>query len=185
MEKEAVVAHGGTLLPCLVAQRLQYLSADGAAFFSESSSLWLNSSGLTAAEHAKEVGYRWAQLLPVNNPVDETVLQQELRGLKTIGNIGLDGLANDIGPCEPNQSLGFCKDNIAEGRKARHRASHGRIGQHRDEEASMPIEIREGGAGLRHLHQGEDPLIHASPSTGSTDENKGKPGVPRELGPPA
>ena len=44
-------------------------------------------------------------VLPIDNPIDEAVFQQEFAGLESIGKGGLDGGLDDSRPGEPDQGL--------------------------------------------------------------------------------
>ena len=50
--------------------------------------------------------------------------------------------------------------HVSEHREARRHAAHGRVGHHRNERNALPTEPRQCGAGLRHLHQRKQRLLH-------------------------
>ena len=104
------------------------------------------------------------QVAAVHDPVDEAVLQQELAGLETLGQLHADRLLDDAGAGESDQGLGLGEDEIAQGREAGRDAAHGGMGEHADEQAAGPTVTPQGRRDLRHLHQGEDPFVHSGPA---------------------
>ena len=56
-----------------------------------------------------------AQVLPVDDAVDESMGEVELRGLKTLGELRLDGFLDDGGASEADEGLGLGQDDVSEG----------------------------------------------------------------------
>src|SRR6266540_3380153 len=76
-----------------------------------------------------EAGDRLFEPFTGHDQVDHAMFQKELRALKLLRELLLDGLFNDSWAGEPDESLGFGQDDVAQHRKAGRHAPEGRIGQ--------------------------------------------------------
>src|SRR5687768_10256701 len=79
------------------------------------------------------------QLRAGNDPIDKTVLDQKLAGLKALGQLDPNRRLDRPRAGKANQSLGFGKDDVPQRSKAGRDASHRRIGQHGDKQSARLI----------------------------------------------
>ena len=98
--------------------------------------------------------------------------QQEFAGLKAAGELDADGLLDDARAGEADQGLGLGQDEVAQRGEAGRDAPHRRVGEHAEVEAAGGVISPQGGRHLRHLHQGENPLVHPGPAARSGDDHQ-------------
>ena len=98
--------------------------------------------------------------------------QQEFAGLKAAGKLNADGLLDDARAGEPDQGLGLGQDEVAQRGETGRDAPHGRMGEHAQVDAPRGVITPQGGRHLRHLHQGEDPLVHPGTAPRSRDDHQ-------------
>ena len=102
-----------------------------------------------------------AHLGALDNGVDEPVLKRELGGLEPFRQLLLDGVADDALPGKPDERAGFGQNDVAlHGERRRHAAGRG-VGEHGDEGQTGRAQALHGAGHLRHLHQRDEPLLHA------------------------
>ncbi len=68
------------------------------------------------------------------------MLQQELAGLESLGQLDADRGLDRPRPGEADQGLRFGKDEVAQRGETGGHAAHGGVGQHRDEQAARLVE---------------------------------------------
>ena len=102
-----------------------------------------------------------AHVAPIDDHVERAVIEQELAALETFGQRLAHRLLDDARPGETDQRARLRDVEIAEHRETRRHAAGGRIGHHGDERQPRLREPRQRGAGLRHLQQREQRLLHA------------------------
>src|SRR2546425_1152484 len=129
--------------------------------------------GENAAEHLLEVA-------PLDDHVELSVRQQELRALESLGKRLTDRLGDDRRPGKADQRARLGEDDVAEHREARRDAAGGGIGEDRNVRQPAGAEPLERGRGLGHLHQGEDALLHPRAAR-RRDDDHGQVLVDREL----
>ncbi len=97
----------------------------------------------------------------MDDPIDHSLLEQELGSLEPLGELLVDRLLDDAGPGKADQRLRLREDDVAHGREARRDAARRRMGHDRDVRDSGVREPRQERVRLRHLHERENPLEHA------------------------
>ena len=107
---------------------------------------------------------------PRHDGVNEAVLQQVFGPLEALGQLFTDGLLDDAGPRKPDQRPRLCQHDIAQAGKAGGDAAGGGVGEHRDIQPPMLRKALDGSGGLGHLHQREDPLLHAGAAAGGKQD---------------
>src|SRR5512143_1213384 len=115
-----------------------------------------------------------AHVLARNDHVDHAVFEEELRALEPRRKLLLDCLFDNPGAGETDEALRFRDDNVAEHREACSHSAEGRVCQNGDERQSCLSQPCHGGRRLGHLHEREDPLLHAGPARRG-DGHKGHP----------
>jgi hypothetical protein len=108
------------------------------------------------------------------------VLEEELAALESIGELLADRLFDDARPGEADERSRLRDVQIAEHGEARRHAARRRIRQHGDVGEPRPIESREGGADLGHLHQRQGPFHHPR-AAGARDDDDGTTPFDRAL----
>ena len=102
-----------------------------------------------------------AHVAPIDDHVQRAVLEQELAALEALGQRLAHGLLDDARTGEADERARLGQVEVAEHREARRHAARGRIGHDRDEGQMRLRQARERGAGLGHLQQREQRLLHA------------------------
>src|SRR5438552_2585156 len=128
--------------------------------------------GRLAGEEREDAAESLLELAPVDDEVDLTVLEQELRALEPFGQGLADRLGDHARPGEADQRARLGEDDVAEHREARRDATRRRIGQHRDVRQPALAETFEGRGGLGHLHEREDPFLHAGAARRGDDDDR-------------
>ena len=96
--------------------------------------------------------------------VHKPLFKQELCALESRRELLAHGLLDDTRPREPNQSVGLGQYDVPFHCKAGRNTSGRRVGQHDNVQVSRVAVALDRAAGLRHLHQGKRPLLHARTS---------------------
>ena len=123
--------------------------------------------------HGQDLCQYILHLLTFHDPVNETVVEQELRSLESLRQLLPDRLLDDSRPGKPDQRLWLRQDNISQHRKACRHTARRRIRKDRNIELSCIAVLLQGSRGLCHLHEGNDPLLHpGTPGTGENDHRK-------------
>ena len=107
-----------------------------------------------------------AHLTTIDDHVDSTVLEQEFGTLETIRQGLAHGLLDDTRTSEADQGTGFGDIHIAQKGEAGGDAAHGGIGQYGDKGQLGFAQLSERGAGLSHLHQGQQTFLHTRTAAG-------------------
>ena len=107
-----------------------------------------------------------AHVAAVDDHVQPAVLEQKLAALEALGQRLAHGLLNHARTGKADQRARLGDIQVAEHRQARRHAAHGRIGHHRDERQPGARQARQRGAGLGHLHQRQQRLLHARAAGG-------------------
>src|SRR3989475_3427632 len=123
-------------------------------------------------EQAEELRQPLAHLLAVHDPVDHPVLEEELAPLKPLRQLLTDGLLDHARSGEADQRARLGEDDVAEEGKGGRHAAGGRVEQHADVRLLHVPEARQRRRGLRHLHQGEDGLLHARAAARREDDGR-------------
>lgn len=113
--------------------------------------------GLTLGPHeGEDVGDLAPEVLAVHNAVDHPVLEQELAGLESLGEVGVDGLLDHPWSREADERLWLGEDDVSEHRVARGDAARRGVGENRDVGQPVLGDAREHGRGLGQLHEGQN-----------------------------
>src|ERR1035437_8305243 len=120
-------------------------------------------------QSANEVGLQFAAM---DDGVEEAFFQQELGALKAFGELLADGLLDDAGAGEADESAGFGDVEVAKHGEAGADAAGGGIGEHADVGDFSAVQLRQGGGDFGHLHEAHHALHHARPSGGSDDNER-------------
>src|SRR6476660_9510294 len=92
--------------------------------------------------------------------VEETVLQEKLRGLESLWKLLADGLLDDARTREADLRAWLCDVQVTEHREARTHSARGRISHDADVWHTRIVEFHQRGADLRHLHQADGAFLH-------------------------
>ena len=103
---------------------------------------------------------RRADQTRAHDPVDEAVLEQELRALEAGRQLLGDGAGGHARAGEPDQRVGFGDVDVADRRERGEHAAGRRVGQDRQERDAAGAQALERGEGLGQLHQGQRALLH-------------------------
>ena len=114
------------------------------------------------------------QILPFHHAVDDPMLHQKLRRLKSFGKLLAYGLADHPGPRKSYQGSRLRHNHIAQHGKAGGNAARSGICQYCGVQQTCLAVPLNGRRGLRHLHQGYDPLLHPG-SAGTAKQKYRKP----------
>ena len=96
----------------------------------------------------------------------------ELAALEAGGQLLTDGLLDDAGAGKADQRTGLGQHDVAQAGEAGRDTAGGRMGQVADVQPALGGEFLNGGAGLGHLHQAEDALLHAGAAAGGEDDQR-------------
>src|SRR5262249_8015809 len=107
------------------------------------------------------------QILARNNAVNETVLKQELAGLKPFGQFKADRVPDRPLAGKADEGARFRQGNVSLEGEAGGHAAHGGVGQDGKIETAGPVITPQGGRYLSHLHEGQDALLHAGAAAGA------------------
>ena len=113
-----------------------------------------------------------AQLVAGHHLIHKAVLQLELAALEPGGQLFADGLLNDAGPGKADQRPRLGQHDVAQACKAGGHAAGGGVGEHADVQPASGGKALDGGAGLGHLHQAENALLHAGTAAGREDDQR-------------
>ena len=86
--------------------------------------------------------------------------------MKALGQLDPHGGFDHARSGKTDQRLGLGNHHIAQKRKARTHAAHGRVGQHADVRQAFLGQTGQRGIGFGHLHQAQQPFLHARASGG-------------------
>src|SRR5437899_3951977 len=140
----------------------------------------LRRSGRRVGEERQNAAERLLEVAPIDDHVELSVRQQELRALESLGKRLTDRLGDDPRPGKADQRARLGEDDVAEHREARRDAAGGGVGEDRNVRQPAGAEPLERGRGLGHLHQGEDALLHPRAAR-RRDDDYGQVLVDREL----
>ena len=101
---------------------------------------------------------------PGDNGVHEPVLQQELRRLEPLGQGLAGGLLHHPGPGKAHGGPGLGQDDVPFHGKAGGDPAGGGVGEDGAVEQPRLAVAEHRPAGLGHLHQGKEPLLHPGPA---------------------
>ena len=122
----------------------------------------------------QKLGQHAAHLGALHDGVDKPVLERELRRLEALGQLLLDGVADDPLAGEPDERAGLGQDDIAlHGERRRHAAGRG-VGEHGDEGQTGRPQTLHGAGHFRHLHERDEALLHAG-AAGGAEHDDGQP----------
>ena len=116
-------------------------------------------------------GKRGAHVLAGNDDVHQAVLHHELRRLEAGRQISVSGFLHHARTGKTDHALGFGQDHIAQSGEARGHTTGCRVGEHRNVAQARLGVARQGTAGLGHLHQAQDALVHARSTRGGEDDH--------------
>ncbi len=102
-----------------------------------------------------------AQFRALDDHVDRAVFEQELGGLKIVGQFLADRLLDHAPSGETDRRARFGDDDVGLKRERRRDAAGRRIGEHGDRVAAVVAKTLQRDGGLRHLHQREHAFFHA------------------------
>ena len=100
------------------------------------------------------------------------MLHLELAALESGRQLFADGLFNDPGPGKTDQRTGLCQHDVAKAGKAGGHAAGSGVGEHTDVQPALCGKPLDGGAGLGHLHQAENALLHPRTAAGREDDQR-------------
>src|SRR5579884_3543516 len=118
-----------------------------------------------------------------HDPVDQPMLQEELGRLESLGQSLADRLLDDPPSGEPDERARLRQDDIALEGEARGHPSRRGVAEDGHVQDPGVVETAQGCAHLRHLEEGESPLLHPRSSRGR-EEDEGAPQCRRALGAP-
>src|SRR5262245_66125204 len=123
-------------------------------------------------EEGEDAAERFCQVAPLDDHVELSVREEELRSLEPFGERLADRLGDDPRPGEANQRARFGHDDVAQHREARGDAAGGGVGEDRDVRQLRRGQPLERGRRLGHLHQREDAFLHPGAAGGRDDEDR-------------
>ena len=100
------------------------------------------------------------------------MLQLELAALEALGQALADGLLDDAGACKTDECARLGQHDVAKAGKAGGNAAGRGVGQHTDVQPAPGRKALDGGAGLGHLHQAENALLHPGAAAGRKDDQR-------------
>ena len=118
-------------------------------------------------QHAQGLRNGFTQIAPVADHVYRALFKQELCPLETRRQLDAHGVFNHARTGKADQRLGFCNDDIAHESKTGAHAAHGRIRQHADVGQALFGQPRQRRIGFGHLHERQQPFLHARAARGS------------------
>ena len=124
---------------------------------------------LEEREQRRDLG---AQLGPLDDPVDEAVLEQELGALEAVGQLPADRPGGDPRAGEADQRVRLGEVDVAERRERGEHAAGRRVGHDRDERHAGQPQALDRGHGLGQLHQGQRALLHPRAADGRHDDER-------------
>jgi len=110
------------------------------------------------------------QVFPLGDNVHHPVLEQELGGLETFRQISTNSLFDDPGTGKTDQGAGFGHIDVAKGGVTGGHPAGGGIGQDRDVGNPLLAQAGQYRAGLGHLHQGKQGLLHPRTAAAAQDD---------------
>ncbi len=75
-------------------------------------------------------------------------------------------------PREPDQRPRFGKNQVSQRGETGGHSPHGGIREYRDEQPPLFVVSGQGRGDLGHLHQGQNPFVHAGPSPRTTNHDQ-------------
>lgn len=103
-----------------------------------------------------------------NDHIDRPFFNQKLTALESRRQLLAYGLLDNARTGKADQRFRLGNVQIAQHRKARRYAAHGRVGQHGDVRQSALLHFRQRRGGFRHLHQRHQRFLH----TGAPEAEK-------------
>ena len=120
----------------------------------------------------QQAGQSDAHLIPRNDGVNKTLVLQILSRLKVIRQLFAQCLFNDTTPREPDQGLGFSKDQISQHGEAGCDPTCGGMRQQwHVKQLRVSVALQRTGD-FGHLHKAEHPLLHASTAGGTNNQQR-------------
>ena len=113
-----------------------------------------------------------AELTAGYDLVYKAVFQLELAALEALGQALADGLLDDAGACKTDECARLGQHDVAKAGKAGGNAAGRGVGQHTDVQPAPGRKALDGGAGLGHLHQAENALLHPGAAAGRKDDQR-------------
>src|SRR5579864_4578020 len=120
------------------------------------------------------------QIFAMDDPINETVLQQEFASLETLGQLQPDGVPDGSFAGKANQGAGFSQSQIALQCETGRHAAHRWVGQNRYIQAAGLIVAGERGGDFGHLHQRQNAFLHSGAAAGAADKYQ-RQSQPRRL----
>ncbi|VVT33323.1 conserved hypothetical protein [Roseovarius sp. EC-SD190] len=128
--------------------------------------------GGQAHEHAGDCDQLVAQLGAGGHAVEHAVIQQVFGALKALGQFLADGLFDDARPGKADERARFGNLDIAQHRIGCGDAAGGGVGQHDDIGQVRLFQHLHGDGGAGHLHEAENPLLHARATGGGKEDER-------------
>ena len=100
------------------------------------------------------------------------MIQQIFRALEPFGQLFADRLFDHARPGETNQRVGFGDLYVAQHRVTGGDAAGRRVGQHANIGQARFFDHLQRHGGARHLHQGQDPLLHTGTARCGKDHQR-------------
>src|ERR1700687_3056354 len=108
----------------------------------------------------------------MDDSIEEAVLQNKFGTLKAFGEFLANGLFDDAGACETDESAGFGDIEIAEHCKTGGDAAGGGIGEDGDIGNFFVIEVGKSGGNFCELHEADGALHHAGATGGGNGDER-------------
>ena len=118
----------------------------------------------------QQLGQGVPHLQPGHHRVHKAVFFLELRPLEALRQGLADGLLDDPGTGKADQGTGLRQNDVPQGGKAGRDPAGGGVCQDRDIQQALFREAGQRRAGLGHLHQGEDALLHPGAAAGGKED---------------
>ena len=113
------------------------------------------------ADVAENFAKRAPHVFPGNDEIHKSVVLHELRSLESWWQIGVGGLLHHSGSGKTDHALGLGNDDVAQRREAGGNSAGGWMGEDRNIRAPGLRVSGQRSAGLGHLHETENALMHA------------------------
>src|SRR2546423_921203 len=159
----------GTRAPARISSELRSTTAGRSS---------VQSSGRTPPRYRGPTGHMAQQLAhsaleisAMHNRVEHSMIEEELRRLKAVGQVLPKGLFDDAWSGEPDHRAGLGEDSITKHGVTRAHASGRGIRENGDVRNATLGKHGEDGRHFRHLHQRENALLH-SRAAGCRDDNQ-------------
>ena len=120
----------------------------------------------------QDLDQRIPQLTAGHHLIHKAVFHLEFAALEPGGQLFTDGLLNNAGAGKADECPRFGQHDIAQACKAGGHAACGGVCQHADVQPALCRKALDGGAGLGHLHQAENALLHPRAAAGRKDDQR-------------